>query len=117
MKLRIHDNSIRLRLSRSEVTRLKETGLVEDAVHFGAGGALSYSLESSAASTGPQALFRDGRLRVIVPEQLARRWATNEEEVGMGAHDAQPAVLIEKDFQCAHREEHDPEAFPNPLLT
>ena len=116
MKLRIHDNTIRLRLNRSEVEQLKDTGLVEDAVHFGAGSALSYSLESSAGSSAPQALFRDGSLRVIVPEQLARRWASSE-EVGMEAHDAQPAILIEKDFQCAHREEHDPEAFPNPLVT
>jgi hypothetical protein len=37
------------------------------------------------------------------------------DEVGMEAQDAQPAVLIEKDFQCVHEEHRDPEAYPNPL--
>ena len=116
MKLRIHDNSIRLRLNRSEVARLRETGRVQDAVKFGSGAAFSYSLESSAACLSPHALFSDGGLRVIVPEQQARHWAASE-EVGMEAQNTQPAILIEKDFQCTHREEHDPEAYPNPVLT
>ena len=34
MKLRIHDNSLRLRLTMKEVTRLAEQGSVESAIQF-----------------------------------------------------------------------------------
>jgi hypothetical protein len=115
LKLRIHDNSIRLRLNRHEVAQFLATGRVEDAVHFAAGVALSYSMETSASASAPQAIFSDGNLRVIVPSDQGRNWATSD-QIGMEAQDAHPAILVEKDFQCMHRDEHDPEAYPNPLL-
>ena len=115
MKLRIHDNSIRLRLNRQEVAQFQETGAVRAAVQFGSGAALSFSLESSAGAVALEALFGDGNLRVIVPEGQARHWASSD-DVGIEAQDAQPAILIEKDFQCVHEEHRDPEAYPNPLL-
>jgi hypothetical protein len=34
MKLRIHGNSLRLRLSQSEVAQFSKTGYVEDSVQF-----------------------------------------------------------------------------------
>ena len=46
MKLRLQGNSVRLRLTRSEVERLRETGLVEESVDFGAGAALAYRLQT-----------------------------------------------------------------------
>ena len=115
MKLRIHDNSIRLRLNRQEVAQFQETGAVRAAVQFSSGAALSFSLESSAGAVALQALFGDGNLRVIVPEGQGRQWASSD-EVGIEAQDAQPAILIEKDFQCVHEEHRNPEAYPNPLL-
>jgi hypothetical protein len=53
MKLRLQGNSVLLRLTRPEVERLRETGLVEVSVDFGAGetlacrqiGALAISIE------------------------------------------------------------------------
>jgi hypothetical protein len=88
---------------------------VRAAVKFGSGASLSFSLESSASAVALQALFGDGNLRVIVPEGPGRHWASSN-EVGIEAQDAQPAILIEKDFQCMHQEHADPEAYPNPLL-
>ena len=115
MKLRIHDNTIRLRLTRSEVSQLRDTGLVRDVIQFGSGASLAYSVECSRDETKLQACFRDSSLRVTVPEGQVSHWASSE-DVGIEAPDAQPAVLIEKDFQCAHRADLDPEAYPNPLL-
>jgi hypothetical protein len=116
MKLRIHADSIRLRLNRAEVARFtSDGGVVTDGVHFGSGVSLSYSIESCAAALATHALFEDGHLRVIVPELAARHWATSD-EVGIDAPEARPAVLIEKDFRCMHQDELDPDAYPNPAL-
>lgn len=115
MKLRIHDNSVRLRLNRREVAQFQETGLVRDSVQFGSGAELAFVLESSTAASEPRALFQGGTLRIVVPEPQGRHWAQSD-EVGMEAPNAAPAILIEKDFQCMHRDENDPEAYPNPLF-
>ena len=44
MKLRIRDNSIRLRLERGEVDRLRDTGMVAAKTGFASGGALGYAV-------------------------------------------------------------------------
>jgi hypothetical protein len=46
MKLRLQGNSVRLRLTRSEVERLRDTGIVEESVDFGGGEVLAYRLQS-----------------------------------------------------------------------
>lgn len=114
MKLRFHGNSLRLRLSQPEVTRLKEIGRVEDIVAFAPGQTLTYSIES-ATSSRVHATFEDGRIRVTVPTHTAHSWIDTDqvgiEHSGPGLH-----ILIEKDFQCLHRPpEETPGAFPNPL--
>ena len=45
MKLRLQGNSVRLRLTRSEVERLREIGLVEELVDFGTAEVLAYRLQ------------------------------------------------------------------------
>ena len=47
MKLRIQGNLLRLRLTQKEVARLHDQGLVESAIQFPPGRALSYSVASS----------------------------------------------------------------------
>ena len=51
MKLRIQGNSLRLRVSPSEMTRLLEAGRIEETIHFAHGGdaRLTYALEHAAA--------------------------------------------------------------------
>ncbi len=121
MKLRFHDNSIRLRLNRSELAQFSETGRVEDTIVFAADGSerLRFSLELAPELSEVRAGYDHGSIRIRVPRALARDW-TETDRVGMEGE--QPAgaarlrVLIEKDFRCLHRDgERDPEAFPNPL--
>jgi hypothetical protein len=120
MKLRIQGNSLRLRLSQSEVAQFSKTGFVEDSIQFG-GASLSYTIETASALPAPLATFQDHWLRVQVPSQAAQDWYTSDR---VAISSDQPiegektlSVLIEKDFQCLHAggEQRDPDAYPNPL--
>ena len=65
MKLRILDNSIRLRLDRSEVARAGRGELVEGRTHFPGGRHLSYVLE--IGERGPDAEFHESCIRLFFP--------------------------------------------------
>jgi hypothetical protein len=120
MKLRVHGNSLRLRLSQSEVAQFSKTGFVEDSIEFAPGVKLSYSVESFSSVPALRAAYQNHCLRIQVPTAAAREWFTSD-RVGISAE--QPiesgralSVLIEKDFQCLHGDEQrDPDAYPNPL--
>ena len=120
MKLRIHGNSLRLRLTQPEVAQFSKTGFVEDSVQFGPGIRFAYTIETSSALSTPQATYQDHWLRIQVPASLASEWYTSD-DVAISAEqkvepDATLAILIEKDYQCLHGgDKRDPNAFPNPL--
>lgn len=108
MKLRMRGDSIRLRLTKSEVALFGETGHLEEAVPFPSG-ELRYVLERSSDTTFT-ADFIHGTLTVHVPAVVAYPWASTE-QVGMEAQCERLTILIEKDFQCAHGPLDD-DAFP-----
>jgi hypothetical protein len=120
MKLRIHGNSLRLRLNQSEVAQFSKTGFVEDSIQFAPGASFAYALESLSSLSAPQALYSNGGLRILVPGADATDWVRSDR---VGISGDQPlesgkalSILIEKDFQCLHGEEaRDPDAYPNPL--
>ncbi|MBC7545244.1 MAG: hypothetical protein H7338_21165 [Candidatus Sericytochromatia bacterium] len=124
MKLRIKGNSIRLRLTRGEVDRFRETGQVADAIAFGPGPEqrMTYVL-ATAEVPHVQAGFAGRTISVWVPPELGRAWATSEQvgfegEQSVGNGDTL-RLLIEKDFHClAPRDgEDDSDAYANPLAT
>lgn len=119
MKLRLNGNTVRLRLSQAEVGQFSKTGYVESTTEFGPASQFSYILESSSKASSPQAQFRNGDLRIQVSSSDAQEWITTdrveisgEQQFGAGKT---LSILIEKDFQCIHKEKPDPGAFPNPL--
>jgi len=120
MKLRIRDNSIRLRLSRGEVDSLRADGLVKARTEFPAGHEFGYELESSPASVQPDASFSDRAITVRVPESMALAWASTEQVSMQGEQflddGGKLTILVEKDFTClAPREgEDESDMFPNP---
>jgi len=120
MKLRIQENSIRLRLTQKEVGELRRAGRVEATICFTPGRALSYSIESLAEASEPTVTFQDNAIRTVIPAEAAIRWADTD-EIGIEAYQAagpnlELRLLIEKDFQCLHRTtEQEPDAYPNPL--
>lgn len=47
MKLRIHKNSLRLRLSRRDVEQIQKTGICAESLRFASGLQLTYTVEAS----------------------------------------------------------------------
>lgn len=121
MKIRIRDNSIRLRLTRTEVDTVCSEGMVSARVSFPGGAVLDYVLESTAAVVKPTARFGDGALAVSLPESEVQDWASTE-QVSIAAEEILDdgdylKILVEKDFAClAPREgEDESDMFPHPL--
>ena len=118
MKLRLQGNSLRLRLTRSEVERFRDTGMVAESVDFGGGEALGYRLESRPEPGPVRAGFRQGTVIVSVPMEAARAWAGSD-EVGISAQSGPLTISIEKDFRCLARplDEQERDAYPHPGQT
>jgi hypothetical protein len=115
MKLRIHGNAIRLRLSRPEVVQFSTGSRVESSVQFPDGSALVYALEQDPAARDLIARY-DGRAIIVsAPRSLIAAWAESD-QVGMSKSDGQLEIVVEKDFQCLHKGDaaKDPNAYPNP---
>jgi len=123
MKLRIKDNSIRLRLTKGEIDAIRENGVVTATTGFPGGRHFSYSLESSPASVNPAAFYSDNNLSVRLPETLVLAWVMTEQVSIEGEQlldDGETlSILVEKDFACLTPRPGEDEAdmFPNPDAT
>jgi hypothetical protein len=115
MKLRLQGNSVRLRLTRSEVERLREIGLVEESVDFGAAEVLAYRLQCRRAQGRVEAAFGQDIMTVSVSKEAAQGWAASD-EVGLYAQSGALKISIEKDFRCLTRrlDEQERDAYPHP---
>lgn len=120
MKLRIRDNSVRLRLTQSEVAALQNVGWVHARTAFPDGRELGYRVESSPASVRPEAFFAESILTVRLPESVVLAWASSS-QVSITAEQQLDdgevlGVLVEKDFAClAPREgEDESDMYPHP---
>lgn len=120
MKLRIRDNSIRLRLMRGEVDTLHKEGLVAASTAFPGGRIFRYCVESSPASVNPAAFYSDSEIVVRLPESTVLAWATSDQVSIHGEQvlvDGQKlGILVEKDFQCltGRDEEDESDMYPHP---
>lgn len=124
MKLRLRDNSIRLRLLQTEVTQLRETGNVSERIIFGANPTetLTYSLRVSGETEKIFAQMTDNRIEIFLPVLTAENWADSNE---IGLYETQNIgdpgelkITVEKDFVCVDRpsDEDNKDAFPHPKL-
>ncbi|MDJ0812637.1 MAG: hypothetical protein QNJ23_02845 [Woeseiaceae bacterium] len=120
MKLRIRDNSVRLRLTRTEVDQLRDDGVVASRTAFPGGREFRYEVESSPASVNPGAFLSDSKMTVRLPEATVLAWA-NSEQVSIDGEQQHKNgevlnILVEKDFAClAPREgEDESDMFPHP---
>jgi len=121
MKLRIRENTIRLRLKRSEVDHIASGKSIVEHTQF-PHSTLTYRLD--VANEGPSAAsFDQGNLAVRVPMSEVRQWAQTD-QVSILAEQAVGesqllTLLVEKDFKCLspghHRpDEDDDDTFPHP---
>jgi hypothetical protein len=119
VKLRIHRNSLRLRLNCSDVEQFRKTGICADLVRFGPDSQLTYTLETSSHWRVIEARYCQDSIRVLLPLEMAEQWADSD-QVSLSLNrtdDGGPSLLIEKDFECLHSEERNPPdagSFPNP---
>ncbi len=103
MKLRINGNSIRIRLSRTEVDQLGSIGHLEEKTQF-ADTVFTYALKTKEGITALEAAFAGNTLTLFVPAGIPAVWATND-TVGYNANmpigDGKTLfLLLEKDFKC-----------------
>jgi hypothetical protein len=103
MKLRIKGDSVRLRLTRTEVRSLLEAGTVAETTRFPGGATLRSVLRTRPGATDIAAGFEAGTLTVSLPADAARRWGTSEEVEIRATLPLEGGALelsIEKDFAC-----------------
>ena len=110
MKLRIKDNSLRIRLSRTEVQHLAENGVVEASTPF-ADAEFRYAVHAVADIAELQARITPYSIELLVPAERVRRWPQND-EVGFRSTLPLPGkrelkLLLEKDFVCLDDTEED----------
>lgn len=122
MKIRIKGNTIRLRLSRSEVAIFEKTGILEERTEF-ADGVFMYALQAGALDSAITASLVGSRITVTVPAQQAAQWAASD-LVGLShtmdtGNGGTLALLIEKDFKCidAAVSEDQSDNFEHPTKT
>ncbi len=122
MKLRIRDNSVRLRLTQGEVATLRDTGIVSARTGFPGGRDFQYAVESSPANVSVGAFFSENVMTVRLPETIVLAWASTEQVSIDGEQQLedgeQVQILVEKDFTClAPREgEDESDMYPHPQL-
>ena len=124
MKLRLRENSIRLRLLQTEITQLREIGNVSERIIFGANPTetLTYSLRVSGETEKIYAQMIDNQIEIFLPIKTAENWADTEE---VGLYETQNIgdlgelnIIVEKDFVCVDRpfDEDNKDAFPHPKM-
>ncbi|MGH9819808.1 MAG: DUF7009 family protein [Pyrinomonadaceae bacterium] len=122
MKLRIRGNSIRLRLTRSEIERFVKTGVVGETVEFGSPWPVfNYELNRSSTDDLIKARFEHNCLSISIPVGEAENWIRTEE---IGLEVMHPIgdnkflrILVEKDFACLNprANEDESDTFAHPL--
>ncbi len=115
MKIRLKSNSLRYRLTRSEVERFAHEGVVVEKINFG-DDALTYILQRSMEPE-MKATFKNNIIALNVPEKLADEW-TGTEQVGFDCTGGTLYLLVEKDFTCLENVAEDQsDNYPNPLVS
>lgn len=123
MKIRIRGNSVRIRLSRTEVDNFGKDGYVEEHTNFGGGMQLTYALQAADDATQMAASFSNGKVSMIIPRAMATEWTTTEQvgyshnmDIGNGE---QLFLLLEKDFKCIDSSVNEDQSdnYDNPLHT
>lgn len=119
MKLRIKGNSIRFRLTKSEVDYFGKKGNLTDEIDFGCS-KLAYSINIKIEAKSMSVFFEDNKITVYITEDQANQWVSTE-KVGLNSELELKAggklyILIEKDFKCLDETiEDQSDNYPNPL--
>lgn len=109
MKARFTENSIRLRVRKSDMETLASRGGVVTQLHF-PDRLLQFQLQLAAVEA-PQAQFDGETLSVMLPTATGQKWIDSEqvsiEHYQTTRSNTRLHILVEKDFPCAHRPQED----------
>lgn len=121
MKLRLRGNSIRLRLTATEVRTLDTKGFLEEHTHLTPDGESFFGYRIEAAPHGQSSVrLIPGGGPVMVaafPKEQIAAWASNAAQVGLYSEEAWGLkVAVEKDFKCLdpRRDEDESDNYENP---
>ncbi len=121
MKLRIKGNSIRIRLSKTEVDELVSGSPQSDSTSFG-NSSFSYNVQVVNSGESLTAGYQDNIITLYVPASLIKDWSRNS-VVGFEAmmpleNSGHLHLLLEKDFKCLDKTTEDQsDFFDNPAKT
>ena len=114
MKTRLFENTVRVRLTRSEVDRLGRGESLREETRFFSG---QLGVEIRVAeSPGIDAAFDGASIVITVPEAEVAHWASPASQLeGLYAAHGTTKVAVEKDYACLHKTgEQNEGTFPNP---
>ncbi|MCC8426276.1 hypothetical protein [Mucilaginibacter sp. UR6-11] len=113
MKLRIKNNGIRYRLTKTDVTNLAKYGIVKEKVNFG-DSELVYILQETV-NNELSADFKNNIMTMYIPKIMITQLAGTD-KVGFENSYGEVQLLIEKDFTCLDNTDEDQsDNYPNPL--
>lgn len=118
MKIRILGNSLRFRLTRSEVDTLCTKGYIQDQTTFDTS-VFTYAVKLVSDSEQLTAQFRSNTITLNLPKSLGNNWHRTE-QVGFSEtmefkNGGALSLLVEKDFTCLdERLEDQSDNYPNP---
>ena len=121
MKLRMKGNSLRLRITRTEMETLIHKGRIQETTWLGPGAdcRLTYALE---LSNGNHVTLRcvPPEIAVLLPRSEATAWRNGDQAGIYATAEIGPRgfleLMIEKDFACLDRSDADKhDTFPHPL--
>lgn len=121
MKIRIKSNSIRFRLTKSEVSILATTGFLEEETIF-PNNKFIYAIQGVDQANGLTASFDHNKITLFIPRSFITEWPNNN-EVGIENNILLPEnntlyLLIEKDFACLDESNEDQsDNYENPNKT
>lgn len=121
MKVRIKGNSIRYRLTKSEVEKFSREGYLEESIQFPSA-QFKYALKSKNGINDLEADLQNNCMYIYFPDALKEEWYSSDT---VGYSRKLPlqngdvlSILIEKDFVCLDDVEEDQsDNYPNPNLT
>lgn len=104
MKIRLKGNSIRLRLSQTDVAKLAAKGLIEEKFSFSKDAALCYRLQVQEGILKPGISYAANTIKVFIPADFTSAWPANNVVGTSALHTTEDGteilILIEKDFKC-----------------
>lgn len=119
MKIRIKGNSIRYRLTKTEIDNFGKHGHLEERTEFPDGFSFHYKLEKKSGIENMEASFSGNRICIFVPEKIVTEWITTDivgydHKIKLDG-DKELFLLIEKDFVCLDETiEDQSDNYPNP---